>query len=96
MKLTIVEYCDLFYGAGAYKYWNKVQKQCRDGELKATQKNKNGKWFIDVDVPENVVDAWRKLREKAAYRDALMREYSKTEKEIVNLNKIIFEYTKKE
>lgn len=94
MKMTILEYCDLFYGADGYKHRNEVQKQCRDGELKATQANKNGKWLIDIDVPENVREAWHNVRKKVAYRNALWQEYIKTNKEIVDLNRIIFEYTK--
>lgn len=93
MKLTIVEYCDLFYSADGYKHRAEVQKKCRDGELKATQANKNGKWLIDVDIPENVLDAWRRVKQKVAYRNALFREYTKTNDEIAKLNEIVFEYT---
>lgn len=93
MKLTILEYCDLFYGADSYKHRNEVQKQCRDGELKATQANKNGKWFIDVDVPEKVLKAWREVQQKVAYRNYLFGEYTKTNNEIAKLNEVVFEFT---
>jgi hypothetical protein len=93
MKLTIIEYCDLFYGADGNKHRNEVQKKCRDGELKATQANKNGKWFIDVDVPENVLEAWREVQQKVAYRNALFNEVRKTNNEIAKLNEIVFGFT---
>lgn len=93
MKLTILEYCDLFYGADGDKHRNEVQKKCRDGELKATQANKNGKWFINVDVPKDVLKAWREVQQKVAYRNALFCEYMKTNNEIAKLNEIVFKFT---